>query len=157
MPQTIEISSAVGIMWNTMDVRTKLIPFVPLSMARVRPPVCLDRWKFRSNRRRCSKILQATRRIAFCATFAKTALRSSWESAAPIRVVASVRKEKRLQHSVTFRKAGVRPTGYDHRAAYCPCCAAKRCEVHVQRVYDALEIERDLDVQDLLNIYVRHI
>ena len=43
MPQTMEISSAVGNTWKTMLVRRKLIPFVPRSMARVRPPVCLER------------------------------------------------------------------------------------------------------------------
>lgn len=43
MLQTRPISSAVGITWNTMLVSKKLIPLVPLSIALVKPPVCLER------------------------------------------------------------------------------------------------------------------
>lgn len=48
MPQTKEISSAVGNMWKTIDDNKKLIPFVPRSIALVKPPVCLVKWKFKS-------------------------------------------------------------------------------------------------------------
>ena len=54
MPHTREISSAVGKMWKTIAVNRKLIPFVPRSMALVKPPVCLERWKLRSSLSRCS-------------------------------------------------------------------------------------------------------
>jgi hypothetical protein len=77
IPQTNEISRAVGMMWKTMDCKRKLIPFVPRSIALVKPPVCLDRWKFRSSFSKWSKTVAATRRMAFCATLAKTALRIS--------------------------------------------------------------------------------
>jgi hypothetical protein len=43
IPQTNEISRAVGMMWKTIDCKRKLIPFVPRSIALVKPPVCLDR------------------------------------------------------------------------------------------------------------------
>lgn len=89
MPHTRKISSAVGSTWKTMDVSKKLMPFVPLSIALVRPPVCRERWKFRSSRKRCSKTLQATRRIAFCATLANTAFRASWKRVALILVTPS--------------------------------------------------------------------
>ena len=65
------------------------MPLVPRSRALVSPPVCLERWKFRSSLSRCSKTLQATRRIAFWATFAKTAFLSSWNIAALILVTPS--------------------------------------------------------------------
>lgn len=90
MPHTMVISSAVGRIWNTIEVSRKLIPFVPRSIALVKPPVCLERWKLRSSRSKCSKTLHATRRMAFWATLAKMAFRSSWNSAAPIRVAPSV-------------------------------------------------------------------
>ena len=77
MPHTKDISNAVGNIWNTIDESRKLIPFVPRSMALVKPPVCLVKWKFRSSLSKCSYTLQATLRIAFCATLANTALRSS--------------------------------------------------------------------------------
>jgi hypothetical protein len=86
MPHTREISRAVGKIWKTMEVNRKLIPFVPRSMALVRPPVCLDRWKLRSSLSRWSYTLHATARIAFCETVAKMALRSSWKTVALIRV-----------------------------------------------------------------------
>lgn len=65
IPQTIEISSAVGKIWKTIEVKRKLMPLVPRSIALVSPPVCRERWKFKSSLRRCSKTLHATRRIAF--------------------------------------------------------------------------------------------
>jgi hypothetical protein len=96
MPHTSEISNAVGKIWKTMAVNRKLIPLVPRSIALVKPPVCLERWKLRSSLSKCSYTLQATLRIAFCATLAKTALRSSWDTVAPIRVKPSV-------HSVSVK------------------------------------------------------
>ena len=77
IPHTIEISSAVGKIWKTIDVNRKLMPLVPRSSALVRPPVCLDKWKLRSSLSKCSNTLQATLRIAFCATLANTAFRIS--------------------------------------------------------------------------------
>ena len=62
-----------------------LIPFVPRSIARDSPPVCLERWKAKSIERRWANVLHATCRIAFWATLAKIALRSSWKTVAPIR------------------------------------------------------------------------
>ena len=91
MPQTNEISNAVGNMWNTIEDSKKLIPFVPRSMALVSPPVCLVKWKFKSSLNRCSYTLHATLRIAFWATLATTALRSSWDTVAPILVKPSTR------------------------------------------------------------------
>lgn len=89
IPHTIVISRKMGIIWKTIDVSRKLIPFVPRSIARLSPPVCRVRWKLRSSRSRWSNTLQATRRIAFCATFAKMAFRISWKKAAPMRVTPS--------------------------------------------------------------------
>jgi len=48
MAETMETSRIVGTTLKTMDESRKLIPRVPRSMARDIPPVCLDRWKFRS-------------------------------------------------------------------------------------------------------------
>lgn len=62
---------------------------MPRSIARVSPPVCRARWKFRSRCRRWVKMLEATRRMAFWATEAKMALRSSWARVAPMRVAPS--------------------------------------------------------------------
>lgn len=63
IPQTMEISRAVGMMWKTIDVRRKEIPFVPRSMALVRPPVWRERCHPRSRRKRCVKTDRATRRM----------------------------------------------------------------------------------------------
>lgn len=75
MPQTIEISSAVGTTWKTTDERRNEMPLqvvarqlavaseggkdrerrthlVPRSIALVRPPVCLRRWNPMSRLRR---------------------------------------------------------------------------------------------------------
>eukprot|EP00834_Sanchytrium_tribonematis_P006702 NODE_518_length_6556_cov_0.505653.p6 type:complete len:100 gc:universal NODE_518_length_6556_cov_0.505653:1664-1963(+) len=41
--QTSDNSNAVGTIWNTMAFKTKLIPFVPLSIDLCSPPVCLFR------------------------------------------------------------------------------------------------------------------
>ena len=54
IPQTREISKAVGRIWKTIEVSRKLMPFVPRSMALVKPPVWRDRWKLRSSFSRCS-------------------------------------------------------------------------------------------------------
>ena len=82
----MDISRIVGKIWKSIEVSRKLIPFVPRSNALVRPPVCRDRWKFRSKLNKWLKTLRATFLIAFCATLAKTAFRSSWNKVAPILV-----------------------------------------------------------------------
>jgi hypothetical protein len=105
MPQTREISRAVGTMRNTMACKRNVIPLiprqhsaiqahhkthlVPRSMALVNPPVWRDRWNFKSRFSRCSNVSRATRRTARCPTFANTALRSSPNNVAPIRAAPS--------------------------------------------------------------------
>lgn len=104
MPHTIEISKAVGTIRNMIDCKRNVIPleqhiinsnwskvrekkkfyFVPRSMARVKPPVCLSKWNFISKLRRCSNVSLATLRIARWPMLAKMALRSSPERVAPI-------------------------------------------------------------------------
>jgi hypothetical protein len=54
-------------------------------MALVKPPVCRVTWKDISRLRRWAKTFLATRRMAFCATLAKTAFRSSEKSVEKIR------------------------------------------------------------------------
>jgi hypothetical protein len=63
---------------------------VPRSIARVRPPVWRERWKRRSRFSRCSNVSLATFRMARCPMLAKTALRSSPKTVAPIRAAPSV-------------------------------------------------------------------
>lgn len=91
IPHTIDISSAVGITWKTIDDRMNDIPLhvsfrmsevqlthlVPRSMARVRPPVWRSRWNFMSMLSRWLKVSRATLRMVLCATVAKMAFRSS--------------------------------------------------------------------------------
>ena len=115
MPQTIEISSAVGTTWNTTDDSRNEIPLararkssvshathhtrsrqlvpvthlVPRSIALVKPPVWRVRWKPMSRLSKCVNTFRATRRIACCATDANTALRSSEKAAAPTRASPS--------------------------------------------------------------------
>lgn len=144
IPQTNEISRAVGIMWKTIDCKRKLIPFVPRSIALVRPPVCLDRWKLRSSFSRWSKTVAATRRMAFCATLAKTALRTSWNTAAPILVAPSggrLEEERRTKgHGLTCENSST--SNGDSGAT-------NSSKIYVHRIYDGLEIERNLNVQNL--------
>ncbi len=121
------------------------MPFVPRSIALVRPPVCLERWKLRSSLSRWSKTLHATRRIAFCATLAKTAFRISWNSAAPIRVAPS-RIEGQLQ---PFKIPGNFHTCHDHRTANGPGCATKSDKVNIHGINNVLEVKRHLYIQDL--------
>ncbi|KAH3677809.1 hypothetical protein OGATHE_000463 [Ogataea polymorpha] len=78
-------------MWNTIAVSTYEIPLVPLSMARVRPPVCLARWKLRSRLSRWTNVLCATFMMAFWATLAKIAFLSSPNNTAPKRVTPYAR------------------------------------------------------------------
>lgn len=68
---------------------------VPLSIALVRPPVCRERWNLRSIESRCSNVSRATLRIAFWATEAKSALRSSEKSVEKIRAAPSESAEGR--------------------------------------------------------------
>lgn len=89
IPQTSEISNAVGTIRNKIACIRKEIPFVPLSIARVRPPVWRVKWNFRSRWRRCSKVSRATFRIARWPMLAKTEFSSSPESVAPIRAKPS--------------------------------------------------------------------
>ena len=144
MPQTIMISRAVGRMWKTIEVSTKLMPFVPRSIALVKPPVCFERWKFRSSRRRCSNTLQATLRMAFWATFAKTAFRNSWKIAAAILVVPSSSIVSYCRH-----KVGMLHTCHYHSTSYCPCSPSNGTEIHIHRVHNAFEVEGYLYVQNL--------
>lgn len=73
--------------------------FVPLSIALVRPPVCRDRWNLRSIESRCSNVSRATLRIAFWATEAKSALRSSEKSVEKIRAAPSESAKGRTEGS----------------------------------------------------------
>jgi hypothetical protein len=114
-------------------------------MALVKPPVCLDRWKFRSSFSKWSKTVAATRRMAFCATLAKTALRISWNTAAPILVAPS---EGELEEEWRMDMAqGL--TCEDGSASNGDSSATNSSEIYVHRIYNRLEIERNLDVQNL--------
>ncbi|RMZ69399.1 hypothetical protein GMOD_00006198 [Pyrenophora seminiperda CCB06] len=152
---TREISSAVGKMWKTIAVSKKLMPFVPRSMARVKPPVWRERWKLRSRRSRCSYTLQATLRIAFWATLAKTALRSSCETVAPIRVIpsASHSQSKKMMNGggneYKHIVAGSKLTSNNHRARYRRRRAPNSGKVYVHGIYNALEVEGNLHVEQL--------
>ena len=144
IPQTNEISRAVGIIWKTMDCKRKLIPFVPRSIALVRPPVCLDRWKFRSSFSRWSKTVAATRRMAFCATLAKTALRISWNTAAPILVAPS---EGGLEEDETMERHVL--TCENSSTSNSDSGTTNSSKIYVHRIYNRLEIEGNLNVQNL--------
>lgn len=74
--------------------------FVPLSIARVSPPVCRDRWNLRSRWRRCSNVCLATLRTALWPTLAKVALRSSPDNVAPIRAAPSTRHQRMRMRNV---------------------------------------------------------
>lgn len=65
--------------------------FVPRSIARFKPPVWRVKWNPRSSLWRWVNTLRATRRIAFWATAANTALRSSWKTLEPKRARPSIR------------------------------------------------------------------
>lgn len=132
-------------MWKTIEVSKKLIPLVPRSIALVSPPVCRERWKLRSSFNKCSKTLRATRRIAFWATLAKTAFLNSWKITAPILVAPSVGEGQMAQQ---YR--GKKLTGKDHGAGDRHCSAASGCKVYVHGIYNALEVERNLYIEDLL-------
>lgn len=133
-----------------MDVRRKLIPLVPRSMALVNPPVWRVRWKFRSSRSKCSKTFPATFRIAFCATLANTAFRNSWKSVAPILVAPSaieaVSSDMILARAIELV---VRLTGYNHRPGHGICSSTNSCKINVHRIDDALEIERHFHIKNL--------
>jgi hypothetical protein len=79
----------VGRMLKTMEVSTKLMPRVPRSMARAKPPVWRERWKRRSSESRWRKVLQATWRMDDCATLENTTFLSSVKPAAPTRAAPS--------------------------------------------------------------------
>mgnify|MGYP007046483831 CR=1 FL=1 len=89
--------------------------------------------------------MAATRRIAFWATLAKTALRISWKTAAPILVAPS---EHGLEEDACWWiTEGL--TGEDGGASDGDSSAANSSKVYVHGIYDGFEIEGDLDVQNL--------
>lgn len=122
------------------------MPFVPRSIARVKPPVCLLRWKLRSSRNRCSNTFRATLRIAFWATLANTAFRSSWKSVAPILVTPSGRLPLDRGPAL-YVYASL--TSYDHRARNCIRRPANCGKVHIHRVDNALEVKWHIHVENL--------
>jgi hypothetical protein len=69
---------------------------VPRSIALERAPVCLARWKLRSNEWRWRKTFLARRRIELWATLPNKAFRSSLKPAAPARANPSVKQIKYL-------------------------------------------------------------
>ena len=94
MADTMETSSIVGATLKTMDESKKLMPRVPRSIARDMPPVCLDRWKFRSRFMMWPKVRREMLRMERCATFANTADRSSLNSDAPLLAMPSATPQK---------------------------------------------------------------
>lgn len=104
--------------------------FVPLSMARVRPPVFLVKWKLMSRLSRCVKTFFATRRMAPCATLAKTALRSSLNRVEKMRAKPSVHSGRASGYAFTVswglcerltRKMDVHPTMAVPATVYTVC------------------------------------
>lgn len=82
--------------------------------------------------------------MAFWATLAKTAFRSSWNIAALILVTPS---DKTFSTFPWVKK--VIRTCKDHRTTHRPRCAGDCSEVDIQRIDDILKVERDLDVEHL--------
>lgn len=145
MLHTRPISNAVGNIWKTIEDSRKLMPFVPLSSALFKPPVWRERWKLRSSFNKCSNTFRATLRIAFCATLANTALRSSWNTVAPIRVTPSFLPIS--LYLICFLINVL--TCYDHGASYCPCSSTYSKKVDVHWIDNALEVKWDLNIQNL--------
>lgn len=137
-----------------MEVSRKLIPLVPRSIALVSPPVWRVRWKLRSSRNKCSKTFPATLRMAFWATLANTAFRSSWKSVAPILVAPSETNIVSSPYSGDYR--GLSLTSYDHGPGYGISSPANGGKIHVHRVNNTLEVEWHLHVQDLDVCVVRN-
>mmetsp|Transcript_7047 Transcript_7047/g.21142 ORF Transcript_7047/g.21142 Transcript_7047/m.21142 type:complete len:226 (-) Transcript_7047:443-1120(-) len=81
-PPTRLTSSAVGNTLKTREEKTKLIPRVPRSTARLSAPVCLERWYAMSSWCRCSKTWPETRFRILCATLAKMAFLYSLQNEA---------------------------------------------------------------------------
>lgn len=149
IPQTKDISNAVGNIWNTIEVRRKLIPFVPLSMARVRPPVCRVKWKFKSSRSRWSNTFWATLLMVFCATLAKTAFRSSWNNVAPIldapsKMIEFVNLLFAFLQGIRFPR-----TSNNHRSRNCECSATESRKIDIHRVDNIFKIKGNLNIEDL--------
>lgn len=88
-PETMATSTAVGTTLKTSALCTNAIPRVPRSIAFDIPPVCRFRWKDKSNECRWRNIWRAILRTLCCATRANTALRSSLNSADPLRAAPS--------------------------------------------------------------------
>lgn len=145
MPETREISKTVGAIRNKMACKMNEIPFVPRSIARVRPPVWRLRWNLRSRLRRCSKVSRATLRTARWPIFAKTAFKSSADSVAPTRAKPSARRRLFGQEGGEGDKS---PTAEDDRARYDPGGRARR-KVDVESVDDMFEEGWDLHIEQL--------
>lgn len=97
--------------------------------------------------------------MAFCATLAKTALRSSWKRVAPIRVAPSSQVSNReyLRFFFSFRVNGEAHTGNDHGPCNSIGSSTHGSKVHIHRIHNALEVERNFDIEDLgLSAYIKY-
>lgn len=86
--------------------------------------------------------------MAFCATLAKMAFRSSWKAVAPMRVMPSCAGLGGCLWG-GGEGGGGGGTCEDDGAGGGPDCAGVGEEVDVHRVDDCLEEEGDLDIEDL--------
>ena len=89
--------------------------------------------------------------MAFCATLANTAFRSSWNKVAPIRVAPS---KKRLELTPGTDRRYNRLACDNHGARNGVCGTSQSGKVHIHGVNNAFKVEWHLDVKDLVFLQV---
>ena len=85
---TVINSTKTGTISKTVNLNKNSIPFAPLSIALVNPPVCLFKWKVRDKLCMCLKAFKAAPLTALCATLAKTNSLASSKKTCPKRAKA---------------------------------------------------------------------